>query len=306
MELKRIEDIEKPEKSTVITVGVFDGVHVGHKFIFKELLEIGKKKKLLPLVITFYPHPDTVLGKGKTLLIQTLSQKIEKIREEGIENVVAIRFDEDFSKISAGDFIDILIKDFKMKGILVGENFRFGKGMEGNIDFLREIAKKKGFEVFTVKIFEIDGKKISSSLIRNLLLEGRVEEVIPFLGRPYSIKGRVVRGFGIGKRLGIPTANIQSDNEILPMGVFVTKFHLKGKALPSVTNIGHAPTLKETEKSVESHIINFQGEILGEEVEISLLTKIRDEMKFKDEKELRDRIIKDIEIAKDYFEKIKI
>ncbi len=304
MEAKKIEDIEKLENSTLITVGVFDGIHLAHKAIFKELLKIGQEKKLLPVVLTFYPHPDKVLGKAETPLIQTLLQRVRKIKEEGVENVIAVKFDREFSELSPEDFINFLIEKLKMKGILVGENFRFGKGMKGNTEFLKEIAEKKGFNVFIIKIFELNGKRLSSSLIRNILLEGRVEEAIPLLGRPYSICGKVIKGLGLGKTLGIPTANIQTENEILPEGVFITKAHLKGKTFPSVTNVGRAPTLKGKEKTVETHIIGLEEEILNEEIELFFLKKIRDEIEFKSKEELKKRIVKDIEIAKNYFSSI--
>ncbi len=301
MEAKKIEDIEKPENSTLITVGVFDGIHLAHKAIFKELLKISQEKKLLPVVLTFYPHPDKVLGKAETPLIQTLLQRVRKIKEEGVKNVIAVKFDREFSELTPEDFINLLIEKLKMKGILVGENFRFGKGMKGNTEFLKGISKKKGFNVFIIKIFELNGKRLSSSLIRNILLEGRVEEAIPLLGRPYSICGKVIKGLGLGKTLGIPTANIQTENEILPEGVFITKAHLKGKTFPSVTNVGRAPTLKGKEKTVETHIIGLEEEILNEEIELFFLKKIRNEIKFENKEELKKRIIKDIEIAKNYF-----
>ncbi len=303
METKRIEDIEKLKDSTVLTVGVFDGVHLGHRSIFKELKKISEEKKLLPLVLTFYPHPDRVLKKGETPLIQTLPQRIERIKEEGIENVIAVRFDKEFSELSAREFIDFLIEKLNMKGILVGENFRFGKGMEGNIELLRKIASERNFYIFTMKMFELDGKRISSSLVRKILVEGKVDEAIPLLGRPYSITGRVVRGHGIGKRIGIPTANVQTENELLPEGVFITRIHLKGKFFPSVTNIGRAPTLKNLEKSVETHIIDFEEDIVNEEVEIFFLKKIRNERKFENPEELKKGIEEDIRIAKNFFKK---
>ncbi len=301
MEAKKIEDIKKPENSTLITVGVFDGIHLAHKKIFKELLKISQEKKLLPLVLTFYPHPDKVLGKAETPLIQTLLQRVRKIREEGIENVIAVKFDREFSELTPEDFVFFLIKKLRMKGILVGENFRFGKGMTGNTDFLKKISDKMGFNVFVMKIFELDGKRLSSSLIRKILLEGRIEEATPLLGRPYSILGKVIKGLGLGKIMGIPTANIQTENEILPEGVFITKAFLRGKNFPSVTNVGIAPTLKGGEKTVETHIIGLKEEILNEEIELFFLKKIRDEIKFKNKEELKKRIIEDIEIAKNYF-----
>lgn len=304
MEAKKIEDIEKLENSTIITVGVFDGIHLAHRVIFKELMKIGQEKKLLPVVLTFHPHPDKVLGKAETPLIQTLLQRVRKIKEEGVENVIAVKFDRKFSELTPEDFITFLIEKLRMKGILVGENFRFGKDMKGNIEFLKKIADEKGFNIFVIKIFELDGKRLSSSLIRNILLNGRIEEAIPLLGRPYSIFGKVIKGLGLGKTLGVPTANIQTENEVLPEGVFITRAYLKGKNFPSVTNIGKAPTLKGGERTVETHIIGFKEEILNEEIELFFLKKIRGEIEFKSKEELRKRIIEDIEIAKNYFSSI--
>ncbi|MGQ9619029.1 MAG: bifunctional riboflavin kinase/FAD synthetase [Candidatus Aminicenantia bacterium] len=301
MEAKKIEDIEKSEENSLITVGVFDGVHLGHVKIFEELIRIGEEKGLSPLVLTFYPHPDKVLGKSDTTLIQTLSQRIRKIEEIGIKKVVAVKFDRAFSQISAKDFIGILIKNFKMKALLVGENFRFGKGMEGNLELLKMISSQKKFDVYTVKIFEVNGIRLSSSLIRRKLIEGEVEYVIPLLGRHYSIYGKVVRGYGIGKELGIPTANIYSENEILPEGVFITEIITSGGKYPSVTNIGRAPTIKAKDKSIEVHIIDFYKNVVDEEVEIFLIKKIREEKKFLSIDELKKRIKMDIEIARDFF-----
>ncbi len=302
MEVKKIEDIEPSKKDTIVTVGVFDGVHLAHISLFKELIRLSEEKGLLPLVLTFYPHPDRILRKAETPLIQTLEQRIKKIKETGIETVIPVRFDMGFSNISAEEFMHLLIRKLRMKAILVGENFRFGKGMEGNVNFLKDNSQKYNYEVFTIKIFEVNGLRLSSSLIRDLVSRGMVEETISLLGRAYSITGRVVRGYGIGKKLIVPTINISTTNEILPQGVFITELIHQNKTFPSVTNIGKAPTLKKGDLlSIETHIIGVEKDFLNEEVEIFLLKKIREEIKFSGIEELKARIEKDIEIAREYF-----
>ncbi|MEW6455937.1 MAG: bifunctional riboflavin kinase/FAD synthetase [Acidobacteriota bacterium] len=303
MEIKELNNISTPEKETSLTIGIFDGIHLGHQRVIRNLLLTSKRKNLIPVVITFNPHPEKILGKGEVRLIQTLSQRVEMLKNMGIDKIIILNFNERLAQTEPEDFIYFLAKNLKMKELFIGKDFTFGKNKRGNYSMIEKYSKIHNFQLNQVKILKINREKISSSLIRKKIEEGEIEKVKKYLGRPYSIIGNVSKGYSRGKRLGIPTANLIPENEIIPKGVFISEVKIKEKIYPSVTNIGFSPTFGGSTIGIETHLFNYENDLYSEKIEIFLIKKIRDEIKFQNEEELRFRISKDIKITKNYFKK---
>lgn len=289
-------------QNTIVTIGNFDGVHLGHQKILLFLVDQAKKRNLYSLVLTFSPHPEEILGKGKIMMIQTLEQRLETIEKFGVQGVSVTAFDEQFSSLSSENFIQKILLNFLMaKEIVIGENFRFGKDREGDINTLHALAHRLDFQAHKIPSVVKEGKIVSSSLIRRFLLEGKIEEANALLGRYYEIKGRVIKGKSRGKGLGFPTANIDPKNDIIPLGVYVSQVRINSETFPAITNAGLRPTFNKEEMQIESYIINFNKNLYGEEMDIIFIKKIRNEMKFKSPEELSLQISKDLEQTKTYF-----
>lgn len=289
-------------RDTVITIGNFDGVHLGHQRILQFLANKAEELDLASLVLTFSPHPEKILGGARIKMLQTLDQRLEEIEKFSIQTVLVVSFDENFSSLSSQEFIQkILVNILRAKVVIVGENFQFGKNREGDISLLNHLASRYNFQVFSIPSVTKENMVVSSSMIRSLLQEGKIEKTNLLLGRSYEIDGKVIKGKSIGKSLGFPTANIQTENEIVPSGVFITSVGINAKTFPSLTNIGICPTFSQQEANIESYIINFDQDLYGEKIKINFFKKIRDEMKFATPEELSSQIKKDLEAAKAYF-----
>jgi riboflavin kinase/FMN adenylyltransferase len=275
---------------------------LGHQKILQYLEKKAKKSKLFSLVVTFSPHPEKILGKAKIKEIQTLDQRLKEIEMFDVQAVCVIVFDKEFSNFSSREFIqEFVAKKLKAKEVIVGENFRFGKNREGDVSTLKRLAKDSNLHIHSIPPVTLEGKIISSSLIRNLLEEGFVEKANVLLGRPYSIVGKVIKGKSRGKSLGFPTANIATKNEIVPSGIFITTTKIDSETLPSLTNVGDCPTFKQQERNIESYIINFNQNLYGKKIGISFIKKIREEKKFKTPEELSLQIKTDLKTAREYF-----
>ncbi len=289
-----------------VAIGNFDGLHLGHQEILRALVEQAQAANLSSLVFTFSPHPEKILGQESIRMIQTLEQRLEGLEKLGVKTALVMPFNDHFFRLTAHEFIEeILWSRLQAKLVVVGEDFRFGRGREGNADLLSEAGKKLGFKVLKVPPVIRDGKVISSSLIRDLLERGKVDLAARYLGRVYEIDGTVVKGDARGQSLGIPTANLTSQNEILPSGVFITETKVKGNSFPSVTNIGQRPTFGPSPPIIESHLLGFQGNLYGEKIRTGFYQKIRDEKKFSGEAELRLQISQDIEKAREFWARKK-
>lgn len=290
-------------KQTIVALGNFDGVHEGHRAILNFVIDKAKGTSLISMLLTFSPHPETILGKKRVRLIQTLDQRLEEIRKFGLDSALIIPFDKAFSRLTAREFIQkILINLLKAKIVVVGENFRFGHDRGGDSRLLRQLASRYDLRVFSLPSVIKDGSTVSSSLIRSHLQEGQIEKANVLLGRPYEISGEVIRGQDRGKSIGFPTANIRTPNEILPRGVFVTRVNINAKTWPSVTNIGQRPTFGQKDIIIESYILGFNRDLYGKDITIQFLQKIREEIKFTSAQNLSDQIQKDIETAKSFFD----
>jgi len=302
-----LEEFPSFSSDSILAIGNFDGIHLGHQKILQLLEEKAKKHALPSLVLTFSPHPEKILGGKIVKMIQTLDQRVREIKKFGIETVLVVPFDEKFSSLSGQDFIQkIVVNTLKAKEVIVGENFRFGKNREGDISLLRQSASRFNFRVYSIPPVVKDGMVVSSSLIRSSLQEGNIETANNLLGRLYEIEGNVIKGKSRGKALGFPTANIETENEIIPPGVFITTAWIDSKSFPSLTNVGNRPTFHQKEIIIESFIINLNKNLYEEKIRVNFIKKLRNEMKFKTPDDLSQQIKKDLEKAKNYFSKMRI
>ena len=296
-------DIARP---TVLTLGVFDGLHLGHQLIMKTVVERARVTNGVPTVITFEPHPRAVLHpESAPPLLQTLDQKIEALAVLGIEQVIVIHFNQAFSQIRAEDFLrNVVSGRLQAKEVYLGRGFFFGHNREGNIDLLRRVSQQLGFFADEVPEVRLRGKRIGSTVIRQLLIEGRVNLARRMLGRPYGVEGPVERGAARGANLGFPTANVQPHNRVIPQrGVYVTATLIDGQWRRSVTNIGVRPTFGDAmEPSVETHVMSWSGDLYGDVVRVRFLHRLRDEKKFGSIDELKRQIERDVTRGHRFFE----
>jgi riboflavin kinase/FMN adenylyltransferase len=297
-------DIHRP---TVLTLGVFDGLHLGHQLIMRTVVERARETGAIPTVITFDPHPRAVLHpESAPPLLQTLDQKVEGFGVLGVEQTIVIRFDDEFSQTRAGDFLRDVVKDrLHAKEVYLGRGFAFGHNREGNIELLRRVSAELGFFADEVPEVQFRSQRVSSSKVRGLLAEGKVNLARRLLGRPYGVEGRVERGAERGGGLGFPTANVHPRNRVIPRnGVYVTGTLIDGQWRRSVTNVGVRPTFTaDTEPSVETFVLNWAGDLYGDVVRVRFLHRLRDERKFGSIEELKAQIEQDVTRAESYFER---
>jgi len=302
--LRSLEATPALSGKTALAIGNFDGLHLGHQKILNLLVKKARDERLISCLLTFSPHPEKIFGPEKISMIQTLDQRLESLSRFGIEIVCVVPFSREFAGLPGKDFVrKILVKKFQARSVIVGPDFRFGKSRRGDIPAMRRFGRQFGFDVQVVPPVRKKALVVSSSMIRELLRLGHIGSANQLLGRPYEIEGDVVRGEARGQRLGYPTANIQTPNEIIPRGVFVTHLELDGKILPSLANIGLRPTFEEKNLTIETHILGFHKNIYGASVKLRFLKKIREERTFGAAQELAARIKKDADIAGRYLQK---
>lgn len=297
-------EIHRP---TVLTLGVFDGLHLGHQLIMRTVSERARAVTAVPTVITFDPHPRAVLhSQSAPPLLQTLDQKVEGFGVLGIEQAIVINFTKEFSMIRAEDFLRDIVKErLHAKEVYLGCGFAFGHDREGHIDLLRRVSQELGFFADEVPEVRLRKQRVSSSRIRQLLAEGKVNLARRMLGRPYGVEGLVLRGAERGHTLGFPTANLHPHNRVIPRnGVYVTGTLIDGEWRRSVTNVGVRPTFtNDLEPSVETYVINWSGDLYGDVVRVRFLQRLRNEMKFASVDELKAQIERDVKRAQSYFER---
>lgn len=297
-------EIQRP---TVLTLGVFDGLHLGHQLVMRTVVERAHELNAVPTVITFDPHPRAVLHpESAPPLLQTLDQKVDGFGVLGIQQTIVVRFTEEFSMISANDFLRDVVKErLQAREVYLGKGFAFGHNREGNIDLLTRVGSELGFVAGEVPEICLRGRRVSSSRIRELLAQGKVNLARRMLGRPYGVEGLVERGAERGRQLGFPTANLHPHNRVIPRnGVYVTGTLIEGKWRRSVTNAGVRPTFGvETEPSLETFVMNWAGDLYGDVVRVRFLRRLRDERKFGSIEELKAQIEKDVARAQSYFER---
>jgi len=303
--IQDIETIKEPFKSAVITIGNFDGVHIGHQALFHEVIELAEAMDGTAVAMTFDPHPIRVITRnGHPPLITLYEQKQELIQKAGIDVLICIPFTMDFAALSARTFVeDILVKRIGMKAIVVGQDYTFGNNREGNVDLLKRYADELGFKVIVadwIQSSTVDNDRISSTAIRELVMDGQIEKAGKMLGRNYQIRGTVAHGRDRGgKLLGIPTANINLQDELCPkVGVYAVIVHYDGQRYPGVANIGYSPTFDDHVFTVEAHILDFKKDIYGQKIMVNFVRRLRDEKKFSGIPELVEQIDRDIAEAR--------
>ncbi|MDY6973580.1 MAG: bifunctional riboflavin kinase/FAD synthetase [Thermodesulfobacteriota bacterium] len=300
-----LEQLENPLRNPALTIGNFDGVHKGHLVLFNKVKEKAVSIGGQSAVMTFEPHPIKIVkpGNGPPLITPT-EQKLRLIGKAGIEIIFCLPFTRHFASISAGDFVrDILVHKIGVKEIVVGYDYTFGCGREGNIDFLREMGSKLGFMVHVVEPVFVDGSLVSSTSIRKLVQDGDLPEAKKLLGRDYQICGTVVKGKDRGGRLlGFFTANLVLFDELTPKpGVYAVRVLIDDQAYNGLTNMGYNPTFGDNPFSVETHILDFSGDLLGKTIKVDFIKRLRDEKAFKTAKDLADQIGKDVSQAREIF-----
>jgi len=301
--IRGLEDLKESYPNTVITIGNFDGLHLGHQKIIQTVLQESEDINGTSMVVTFDPHPMKILAPEREIKLLTTPKERERlIRTMGIHVLLCITFNEEFSQLMPDDFIDdILVKKINAKKVIVGQNYAFGKARKGTTELLRRRGRKYGFNVKVVRHAKFNGEVVSSSKIRSFLSKGQVFEASTFLGRAYTIEGNVIRGAGRGEKLlHIPTANITTPNELVPKeGVYAVKIGMKNDFFDGVANIGKKPTFGDAVTSYEVHIFNYTGNLLGEHLRIHFIDWIRDQRSFPDALSLEKQIRNDIEHARE-------
>lgn len=304
----RNTNLLKTFKNPVITVGTFDGVHCGHKKIIEKLIESSKQINGESILITFEPHPRTVVDKTftKFKLLNTTSEKIELLSDCNIDNIIIIPFTKEFSQTSYTDFIeDFIIKKIGAKKIIIGYDHKIGKNREGSFENILNITRKHNVEIIKVEVHEQNDVSISSTKIRKALSEGNIELANSYLGYNYLISGIVIKNNQIGRIIGYPTANIEIDNKnkLLPSnGVYAVKILYNNSFYEGMLNIGIKPTINDNKKTIEVNIFNFEKDIYGEYLKISFVKKIRNEIKFENLQQLKNQLNEDEIIIKNIFE----
>ena len=301
----QLDDIVKPFKNAVISIGNFDGVHIGHQALFHEVIEKADAIDGTSVAMTFEPHPLRVLEQNNLPPLITLyEQKTELIDRSGIDVLICVPFTREFAAMAASEFVvDLLIRRIGMKAIVVGEDYTFGRNREGNLEMLLSMAARHDFEVIQVdwiKITQNYPGRISSTRIRELVTEGEVAEAQHLLGRRYQIRGLVTTGRNRGgKLLGFPTANINLHDELCPKtGVYAVTVEFEGKHYDGVANIGYSPTFDDRIFTVEVHILDFNQNIYGQKIRVNFVKRIRNEIKFASIDELSAQIQKDVNEAR--------
>ncbi len=292
-------------RPTVLTLGVFDGLHLGHQRIMQTVVERAKSIGVVPTAITFDPHPRAVLHpESAPPLLQTLDQRLANLEFLGIEQTIVVKFDTDFASQPAEDFLSNIVHDrLQAREVYLGQGFAFGRNRGGNIELLRSMGEKLGFVADEVDEVQLRGQRVSSSAIRELLAAGQINLARRMLGRPYGVEGVIIRGNRRGHTIGFPTANLKPHNRVIPRyGVYATATLIDGIWRKSITNIGVRPTFEtDADPSIESYIFDFDGDLYGAVLRVRFLHRIRDERKFNGIDELKAQIELDTTRARNYF-----
>ncbi len=298
--MKVVNDIKnyRSDKKSILTIGTFDGIHIGHQKILKSLVAQAKKENLLANVLTFFPHPRMVLQKESQIkLIDTLKEREDFLRKLGVDNLIIHPFSADFSKLTALEFIqNILVKQLKIDSLYIGYDHRFGRNREATVEDLKSYGQQYDFKVNIISAQQIATIAVSSTKIREAIALGDFVKVHHFLGRPFQLRGTVTKGEGIGRKLAFPTANLNVNipYKIIPLqGVYLVSILLEKGVFYGMMNIGTRPTLSGKNESIEIHIFDFNEDLYGKMITVCLYEKIRDERKFDSLEALKTQLIKD-------------
>lgn len=301
--------MENKSHKTAVTIGTFDGVHIGHQKIINRLIEEGKTKNLKATVLTFFPHPRMVLQKDTSIkLINTIEERSQILKQLGLDSLVVKKFTKEFSRLTAQEFVDkILVKELNVKHIIVGYDHHFGRNRTANINDLRHFGSINDFDVEEISAQDIDNVSVSSTKIRQALNNGDIETANSYLGYNFMLNGTIEKGKGIGKTISFPTANlnIKETYKLIPkQGVYTVKSNYKNNPIYGMMNIGNNPTVNGNKETIEIHFFNFNQNIYSEHFTIELLTRVRDEVKFESLEHLKNQLKKDKEYCLNYFKSI--
>jgi riboflavin kinase/FMN adenylyltransferase len=289
-----------PQGETLLTIGVFDGVHAGHRHLLGKLQQRAAEKNLLSGVVTFNPHPQTILHPHNQLpWLSNVEDRTKSLQELGIDIVAVLTFTPKVAQLSAREFMSLIKKHLRMRGIMVGPDFTLGRGGEGNINLLRSLGREMKFSVEVIPPYTIDGEVVSSTLIRQALVQGDMRRIERLMGRYFHLRGKVITSDKRGRVLGFPTANLDiKPQQALPgNGIYATITQVDGKQFPSATNIGIRPTFGDGEKTVETHLLKYNGDLYGKEIRVEFVQKLRDEQRFPSYEELKVQIERDVREA---------
>ena len=300
--IRKEKNFQREFEKPVLTIGNFDGVHLGHQRIFQRVKEKAKEIGGQSIVYTFDPHPVELLApERKPLLITSFREKLRLIEEQGIDVVISANFSPKFASQTPGDFVkNILYDQIKIRHLFVGHDYTFGKDRRGNIAMLVDLGRKLGFNVEVVEAVRVGGAVVSSTRIRELIQKGEMPEAARMLGRNYLLSGKVIHGHGRGsKQLGFPTANLKPEGALFPKpGIYATWTYHEGEKYAGVANLGWNPTFHDQKFSIEVHILNFDREIYGQPLRVEFVERLRDEITFHGPEELISQIKKDISRAR--------
>ena len=287
---------------TLLTIGVFDGVHAGHRYLLKRLQQRAGERNLLSGVVTFNPHPQSVLHPDEQLpWLSSLDDRVATFHQLGLNIVAVLTFTSQLARLSARDFMSLLKKYLRMRGIMVGPDFALGRAGEGNIDLLRTLGGEMEFTVEVIPPYTINGEIVSSTLIRQALIQGDMKRVEKLMGRHFYLTGKVITSEKRGRVLGFPTANLDMNPEQAAPdnGIYATITQVDGKRFPSATNIGARPTFGEGKRLIETHLLNYKGDVYGKEIRVEFVQKLRDKKGFPSSKELKPQMEEEVEKEKD-------
>lgn len=290
-----------PKRDTLLTIGVFDGIHLGHKYLIARLIERAKNENLLSGVVTFKEHPRQLISpENRPRLLASLDERIKLLKDEGVDFAVALSFTPELANLTAREFVGLLRKHLKMRGLIIGPDFALGRNREGNIDRLRRLGEEMGFTVTAIPPVKLKGETVSSTTIRKALADGDMRKVSNFLGRAFYLQGEVISGVSRGHKLGFPTANLEVDTlqAVPPDGVYATRTRTSGEVYKSVTNIGWRPTFQGKERTIETYLIDYSGDLYGKELKVDIIERLRGEKRFKGAEELKKQIAEDIKEAR--------
>jgi len=299
--IRNVLDITPELHGSIITIGNFDGIHMGHQKIFRKVVSESEQQGRKSVVMTFDPHPKKVIHPERRpfFILTPVEEKLSLIEAAGIDTTILISFSHEFSRTSAEAFVkEILWRRLRIRKVIIGYDYKFGRNKGGNADLLRKFGAELGFEVEEIGAIKLGDVIASSTNIRLSILSGNVSTAAKLLGRPYNVRGIVSRGYRRGTEIGYPTANIESEKVIPAIGVYAIIAKLEGKNHMGVINVGYCPTFGDEEITAEVHLLDFQGDIYGKEMEVFFIDRIRDEFTFESPEKLMEQIEKDIQQAR--------
>lgn len=298
---------DDPPKGTVLSIGNFDGVHLGHQAVLRHVVERARELETVPTAMTLEPHPVKLLRPRQApQLVSTLEQKLQLIERTGVEVTMVVPFTHRLARMEAVDFVRSVIVDrLQVREVYIGANFRFGADRRGDVDLLVAMGRELGFVAASAPTVVWDGETVSSTRVRRAIAAGRVEDAARLLGRPVYVDGSILEGKRLGRKLGFPTLNVECENELFPaFGVYLTAVHIPsfGRTFSSVTNVGVRPTVYENSvTTIESHVLDFAADIYRERVRLSFLSRLRDEQNFPSTTDLMVQIRRDVDTAREWF-----